>query len=102
MAVKNRTVEILGSAAKVTCVTLYPQPDGACAVVVAGVTRDSEGRAVALREAQLKSDAGQNAVLDDFLNIGLAALLKINGLEDAAVPLEPVASDAPVEPAPKA
>lgn len=89
MAVRNKTVEILGAATKVTCITIYPQADGSCAVIVAGLTQDSEGHTVALREAQLASVAGQSAVLDDFRNIGLAALLKVNGLEDAPVPIEP-------------
>ena len=102
MAIKDRAVTIKGDAAKVTCITIYPQSDGNCVIVNAGVTQDSDGRPVALKESRLIGDTRTNAVLASFLDVGLAALRRVNGLEDSDEPeglAEKVVDASPAAPA---
>lgn len=90
MAIKNRTVEILGDQARVASIQIYPKADNGDATIIAvGQTVDSEGRKVALKEAQIEYTAGANEAMASLLVLCLGALRKVNGLEDAALPLEP-------------
>lgn len=91
MAIKDKAVTIKGDLAFVTCVTIFPQANGSAVITVAGQTKDSEGRHVALKEAQMTGAPRQNAALDDLLTLGLSGLRKVNGLEDAPLSLEPKA-----------
>lgn len=98
MAIKDRAVTIKGSDAKVTCVSIYPQPNGGAVFSVVGVTNDSDGRAVALKEARIEYSGGENNSTDNLLRFCLDALRKVNELEDGPVQLEPKA-EAAAEPA---
>lgn len=91
MAIVNKAVQIRGADARVAVMQLYPQPDGNVVIVISGQTKDSEGLPHALKEAQVIYSPGANDAMDDLLKGCLAALRKVNGLEDGAVTFEPVA-----------
>lgn len=94
MAVKDKSVTIKGDLARVASMQVFPQPDGSVVIIVAGVTNDSEGRLVALKEAQIGYRPGQNDLVSNLLGPALDALRKVNGLEDAPIALEPKADAA--------
>lgn len=97
MAIKDKAVTIKGAAAFVTSIQLYPKKnDPGCVIIVSGQTVDSDGRPVALKEAQID---GTDPSFTTIMSMALDALRKINGLEDGALPVEPkTAATEPAKP----
>lgn len=90
MAIRNKTVEIQGSASRVSLLQIWPQSDGTVVIVVTGQTEDDDGNIHTLEEAQIVFEPGVNDAVAVLLVQALDALRKVNGLEDAAITLEPV------------
>jgi hypothetical protein len=87
MAIKDSTVTLKGGDARVTSVTILPQPDGSCGIRVTGVTLDGTGRPVVLKDAEMRSaSALSEPAVAGFLDLGLVALRTANGLEDLNLP----------------
>lgn len=67
--------------------------------MVAGLTKDSDGRDVSLKETRIEYSGGSNDATDNLLRFCLDALRKVNQLEDGPVTLDPKAEVAPDAPA---
>ena len=79
MAIQNKTVTILGSTAKVSSFTVYPQADGSYAVSVAGSAND--GALFSEQIATSTTFPPGTAVLDNCAAKALQILRIANGLE---------------------
>lgn len=89
MAIKDAAVTLKGDAARLAGVQILPQADGSVAIIVAGFTRDSGGRIVTLKEAQIGYHPGQNDLVANLLDSALDALRKVNELQDGEITFEP-------------
>lgn len=79
MTIQNKSVTILGSSAKLSSFTVFPQADGSYIVTAAGSATDGGSFSQQLAVSQ-SFPAGTN-VLDNMAAAALQKLRQANGLE---------------------
>jgi len=79
MTIQNKTVTMLGSTAKVTSFTIYPQADGTFVATINGTVTD--GAAFTDQLAATQTYPSNTTVLSNCAAAALTELRKQNGLE---------------------